>query len=156
MQSGVRKLPRHRRAKTFWRQILLIVHYKTYNTTQRGWFSSHDDSRARHNLTEPIPLLVEHVAVEFVVEPSVVFEPWRHPPSDAVLTPAISPVTGRLLESGSVLFPLLQVHEPAHRKNKKRTNGACSTKIVDLKYSSLSIKSFMLSFYIILQSNTIA
>ena len=30
---------------------------------------SHDESRAKNNLTEPIPLQVEHVAVEFIVEP---------------------------------------------------------------------------------------
>ena len=32
-------------------------------------FSSHGESRAKYNLTEPIPLQVEHVAVEFIVEP---------------------------------------------------------------------------------------
>ena len=32
-------------------------------------YSCHDDSMARYNLTEPIPLHVEHVAFEFVVEP---------------------------------------------------------------------------------------
>ena len=31
-------------------------------------FSSHGELRAKYNLTEPIPLQVEHVAVEFVVE----------------------------------------------------------------------------------------
>ena len=31
---------------------------------------SHGDSRAKYDLTEPIPVQVEHVAVEFVVEPS--------------------------------------------------------------------------------------
>ena len=30
---------------------------------------SHGDSREKYNLTEPILLQVEHVAVEFVVEP---------------------------------------------------------------------------------------
>ena len=37
------------------------------------------------------------------------FELWRYPPSDAVLTSAISPVTGRLVEGGSVLFLPAQV-----------------------------------------------
>ena len=32
---------------------------------------------------------------------ALVFEPWRHPPSDAVLTPTTS---GRFVEGGSVLF----------------------------------------------------
>ena len=32
-------------------------------------FSSHGGSRAKYNLTEPIPLQVEHVAVEFIEEP---------------------------------------------------------------------------------------
>ena len=40
--------------------------------------SFHGDSRARYNLGEPIPLQIEHVAVEIVVEPSarldIVFE----------------------------------------------------------------------------------
>ena len=31
--------------------------------------SSHGESRAKYNLTEPIPLQVEHVAVELIVEP---------------------------------------------------------------------------------------
>ena len=31
--------------------------------------SSHGESWAKYNLTEPIPLQVEHVAVEFIVEP---------------------------------------------------------------------------------------
>ena len=35
-----------------------------------------------------------------------VFELWRHPPSDAVLTPAILPITGRLAEGGSVFLPV--------------------------------------------------
>ena len=29
---------------------------------------------------------------------ALAFEPWRHPPSDAVLTPAILPISGRLAE----------------------------------------------------------
>ena len=33
------------------------------------WLSFHGDSRARYNLTEPIPLQVERAAVEFVMEP---------------------------------------------------------------------------------------
>ena len=32
-------------------------------------FSSYGELRAKYNLTEPIPLQVEHVAVEFIVEP---------------------------------------------------------------------------------------
>ena len=32
-------------------------------------FSSHGESRAKYNLTEPIPLQVKHVTVEFIVEP---------------------------------------------------------------------------------------
>ena len=70
--------------------------------------SSHDESWAKYNMAEPIPLQVENVAVEFV-------EPFR--PSGpclrtkkisapyAVLTPAISPITGRLVEGGSVFLP---------------------------------------------------
>ena len=39
---------------------------------------------------------------------ALVFELWRHRHSDAMLTPAISPITGRLVEGGSVLFlPIL-------------------------------------------------
>ena len=36
-------------------------------------------------------------------------ELWRYPPSDAVLIPAISPITGRLVEGRSVLFLPIQV-----------------------------------------------
>ena len=32
-------------------------------------FSPYGESRARYDLTEPIPLQVKHVAVEFIVEP---------------------------------------------------------------------------------------
>ena len=36
----------------------------------RSLISSHGELRAKYNLTEPTPLQVEHVAVEFIVEPS--------------------------------------------------------------------------------------
>ena len=39
------------------------------------WLSFHGDSRARYSLTEPILLQVEHVAVEFVLEPFRPFGP---------------------------------------------------------------------------------
>ena len=39
----------------------------------------------------------------------LVFELRRYPPSDAVLTPIISLITGRLVESGSILFLPVQV-----------------------------------------------
>ena len=45
---------------------------------------------------ELITLQVEHVAVEFIVELALVFKLLRQPPSDAVLTPAISPIIGDL------------------------------------------------------------
>ena len=46
----------------------------------RVWLlSCHVDSSARYNLTEPIPLQVEHVAVKFVVEP-------LRPPSPSLRT----------------------------------------------------------------------
>ena len=42
---------------------------------------------------------------------ALVLEPWRHPPSEAVLTRAISPITGRLVEGGSVWFhPMPTAH----------------------------------------------
>ena len=37
------------------------------------------------------------------------FELRRYPPSDALLTPAISPITGRLMEGGGILFLPVQV-----------------------------------------------
>ena len=37
---------------------------------------------------------------------ALVFVLWRYPPSDAVLTPAISPITGRLVEGGSIFLPV--------------------------------------------------
>ena len=40
---------------------------------------------------------------------NLVFELWRYSHSDAVMTPAISPITGRLMEGGSVLFLPVQV-----------------------------------------------
>ena len=51
---------------------------------------------------EPIPSQVEHLAVEFLWNTSaylaLFFELWRHPSSDAVLTPAISSITGRPID----------------------------------------------------------
>ena len=44
----------------------------------------------------------------------LVFELWRHLSSDAVLTPAISPITGRLVEGGSILFLPIQVQRTFH------------------------------------------
>ena len=38
-----------------------------------------------------------------------IFELWRHPPSDAMLTPAVSPMTGRLVKGRSILFLPVQV-----------------------------------------------
>ena len=35
---------------------------------------------------------------------TLVFEVWKYPPSDAVFTPAISSITGWLVEGGNVLF----------------------------------------------------
>ena len=40
---------------------------------------------------------------------ALVLELLGHPPSDAVLTPAISPITGRLVEGWRVLFLPVQV-----------------------------------------------
>ena len=45
----------------------------TRTATDSVWygclFSSYGESRAKHNLTEPTPLQVEHMALEFIVEP---------------------------------------------------------------------------------------
>ena len=80
----------------------------TRAATDPVWYgcvlSSHGESRAKYNLTEPIPLQIEHVTVEFIVEP---FRPsGPYPPSDAVSTPTISPITGRLVEGESVFLPV--------------------------------------------------
>ena len=47
---------------------------------------------------------------------ALVFELWRYLPSDAVLTPAISPITGRLREGRSVLLLPVQIQRthPLH------------------------------------------
>ena len=42
---------------------------------------------------------------------SLVFELRRYPPSDAVLTPVISPITGRLVEGENVVFLPIQVQK---------------------------------------------
>ena len=54
----------------------------------------------------------------------LVFELWRYSPSDAVLTPAISPLTGRLLEGGSVLFLPVQVQRTCPLPNHVTTEEA--------------------------------
>ena len=48
---------------------LSLVAVAEHGRTRTRWFSSDGESRARYSLTEPIPLQVEHVAVEFIVEP---------------------------------------------------------------------------------------
>ena len=40
-----------------------------HTTSVRVFCFSHGDSRAKYNLTEPVPLQLDQVAVEFVVEP---------------------------------------------------------------------------------------
>ena len=41
----------------------------------------------------------------------LVFELSRYPPSDVVLTPAISPITGRLVEGGNVVSLPMQIQQ---------------------------------------------
>ena len=69
--------------------------------------SSHGESQVKYNLMEPIPLQVEHVAVEFTLLPIWLFSS-NHEDIHPVM-PAISPITGRLLEGRSVLFLPVQV-----------------------------------------------
>ena len=110
---------------------LLVFHvpYDVVSSTNLWWCTSnilytfilvcsgkHGMVLAKYNLTEPIPLQVDHVAVEFIVQPFCPSGPflltmivWRYPPSDAVLTPAILPITGRLVEGGSIWFLPVQV-----------------------------------------------
>ena len=95
------------------------------NERQKGYsigclLSSHGESWAKYNLTEPIPLQVEHEAVESIVEP---FRPSgrclrtrKISAQCAVLTPAISPITGRRVEGGSVFLPALPTFYPQHQK----------------------------------------
>ena len=45
----------------------------------------------------------------------LVFEVWRYLLSDAVLTPAVLPETGRLVEGGSILFLPVQVQRTSPR-----------------------------------------
>ena len=47
----------------------LLTRAATYPVFYGCLFSSYGESRARYNLTEPIPPQVEHLAVEFFVEP---------------------------------------------------------------------------------------
>ena len=58
-------------ARWFWPDLMKGRHIHTNSVClfTMVWFSFHGDSRARFNLTEPIPLQIEHVAVGFVVEP---------------------------------------------------------------------------------------
>ena len=67
------------------------------------------------------------------------FELWRYPPSDAVLTTAISPITGRLVEGGSVLFFPVQVHrtcllpmEQGKATTVQDRSGKCFTEEQDI------------------------
>ena len=50
-------------------------------------------------------------------------EPWRYQPSDAVLTPAISPITGRFMEGGNILFLPVQVQMTCPLPPKKVTSA---------------------------------
>ena len=69
---------------------------------------------AKYNLAEPIPLHVEHVAVE-VVEPFRPSGPCLRTmkTSGTVLAPAFSPITGRLVGAGASSFPY-RSKGPAH------------------------------------------
>ena len=54
----------------------------------------------------------------------LLFELWRYPSSDAMLTPAISPLTGRLMEGRNILFLPIQVQRTCtlptvHQHHKK-------------------------------------
>ena len=52
------------------RKVRLLLNRAATDSVWPGCLlSCHSDSRARYNLREPIPLQVEHVAVEFVLEP---------------------------------------------------------------------------------------
>ena len=92
-------------------------------------FSPHGESRAKYKLTEPISIQVEHVAVEFIVEPfsplALFFELRRHPLSDGVLTPGISPLTRRLVEGGAVLFLPVQVQRTCPLPEDRNTPSIC-------------------------------
>ena len=85
---------------------------------------------------------------------ALVFELWRYPPSDAVLTSAMSPITGTLVEGGSVLFLPIQVqrtsplpsthtHTHTHTHQNKNTEGGGN----DLEKKPRRISSFTNFFY---------
>ena len=75
--------------------------------------SPHGESRATYNLTEPTLSMLNmwplnsswnfsaHLALSFLL--------WRYLPSHTMLTPAILPINGRLVEGGSVFFLPIQV-----------------------------------------------
>ena len=84
----------------------------TWAVTDPVWygclFSSHGESQAKNNLTEPIPLQNKHVAVEFIMEsfhPSGPFL-WTVKISAqwCCVDTSYSPITGRLVEGWSILF----------------------------------------------------
>ena len=52
-----------------WRVQSLLTLVVTNSVWYGCCFSSYSESRARYNLMEPIPLQVEHAAIEFIVEP---------------------------------------------------------------------------------------
>ena len=56
---------------------------------------------------------------------------WRYPSSDAVLTPAISSISGRLVESGSVLFIPVQIKRtcPLPPKNVTLAKKLCWSRL---------------------------
>ena len=82
---------------------LAIVLCTFFFLSSRGF--SVGGSKTKYSMREPISLQVEHVVVEFVVEPSdhlaLVFELGRHPPSETVLTPAISTIRGDSWRAGT-------------------------------------------------------
>ena len=78
--------------------VLLCFHYMVSHGQNTAWGTP---SLSRSN-TWPLSSLWKpstHLAL--------FFELWRYPPSDAMLTPAISPITGRLVEGGRTC-PLCQ------------------------------------------------
>ena len=54
----------------------LLTRAATYRVWYGCLFSSHGKPRAKYNLTEPIPFQVDHVAVEFMMEPFRLIGPF--------------------------------------------------------------------------------
>ena len=83
-----------------WSGMVACFHHMVSHRQGTTWWSP---SLSRSNMWPPSSTWNPSYHLAFV------FKLWRYLPSDVVLTQAISPITGRLVEGGSISFLPIQI-----------------------------------------------